>query len=113
MLDRWLDVYRQVARGNDAEPDAGRHLKGWALAAGFEDVSASASVWCFTEPDDRAWWGGLWADRVEQSDLARQAVERGAATTDELAGFAAAFRRWAEAPDGWFAVLHGEVLARR
>ncbi|MFP5322180.1 MAG: methyltransferase domain-containing protein [Acidimicrobiia bacterium] len=111
-LDRWLAAYRAVARSNDAEPDAGRHLKRWALAAGFSSVEASASVWCFTDDADRAWWGGLWADRVVESELARQLVDRGLATTDDLGTFAAAFRRWAEAPDGWFAVLHGEVLAR-
>jgi len=112
VLDRWLDLYRQVARSNGAEPDAGRHLKGWALAAGFSEVRASASVWCFTDDEDRAWWGGLWADRIRESDLARQAVDRGMATTADLTTFAGAFRRWAEAPDGWFTVLHGEVLAR-
>lgn len=111
-LSRWLEVYRAVARSNGAAPDAGRHLKGWALRAGFSEVRASASVWCFTEPDDRAWWGGLWAERVEESDLARQAVDRGFATVEDLAGLAAAFRRWVDAPDGWFAVLHGEILAR-
>lgn len=111
-LDRWLDLYRQVARSNDAEPDAGRHLKRWALAAGFSEVRASASAWCFTDDEDRAWWGGLWADRIRESDLARQAVDRGMATTSDLQAFADAFHRWAAAPDGWFAVLHGEVLAR-
>ncbi|HEX4902330.1 MAG TPA: methyltransferase domain-containing protein [Acidimicrobiales bacterium] len=112
VLDRWLDVYRSVARSNDAEPDAGRHLKGWALAAGFSDVQASASVWCFSDEEDRAWWGGLWADRIRESDLARQAVDRSFATTADLEAFAAAFHRWAAAPAGWFTVLHGEVLAR-
>ncbi len=112
VLDRWLDAYRAVARSNDAEPDAGRHLKGWALAAGFSSVEASASLWCFTDEQDRAWWGGLWADRVVESDLARQLVDGGHATTADLDGFAAAFRRWADAPDGWFIVPHGEVLAR-
>ena len=112
VLDRWLDAYRAVARGNEAEPDAGRHLKGWALAAGFTSVEASASVWCFTDDDDRAWWGGLWADRVVESDLARQLVDGGHATTADLDDFAAAFRRWAASPDGWFIVPHGEVLAR-
>jgi ubiquinone/menaquinone biosynthesis C-methylase UbiE len=112
VLDRWLQAYRDVARSNGAEPDAGRHLKGWALAAGFSRVEASASVWCFTEPDDRAWWGGLWAERVVESELARQLVDGGFASADDLRAFATAFRRWAGAPDGWFAVLHGEVLAR-
>ncbi|WP_436792691.1 methyltransferase domain-containing protein [Actinospongicola halichondriae] len=111
-LRRWLDVYLAVARSNDAEPDAGRHLKGWALDAGFSSIESSASVWCFTDDDDRAWWGGLWADRVVDSDLAAQAVERGLSTDHELADMADAFRAWAERSDGWFAVLHGEVLAR-
>jgi SAM-dependent methyltransferase len=31
----WLDLYHRVARGNDAEPDAGRELRSWAPASGF------------------------------------------------------------------------------
>ena len=111
-LDRWLEVYVAVARSNDAEPDAGRRLLGWARRAGFTDVAAGSSTWCFATPADREWWGGLWADRVVESDLARQAVDRGFATADELAALAAGWRRWAEAEDGWFSVLHGEILAR-
>ena len=111
-LDQWLSVYRAVARANDAEPDAGRHLLGWAQRAGFATVDAGASAWCFATPEDRAWWGGLWADRVVQSDFAEQAVASGAATARELEDIAAAFGWWSEQADGWFAVLHGEVIAR-
>lgn len=111
VLGGWLATYRAVARGNDAEPDAGRYLKSWALEAGFASVESSASVWCFTDPDDRAWWGGLWADRVLASDFADQAVAGGHATGASLREVSDAFRRWAEQADGWFAVLHGEVLA--
>jgi ubiquinone/menaquinone biosynthesis C-methylase UbiE len=110
-LDRWLAVYREVARSNHAEPDAGRRLLAWAHQAGFTDVEASASTWCFATPADRAWWGGLWADRVVGSALATQALERGLATEAELEGIAAGWRRWAEDPDAWFSVLHGELLA--
>jgi ubiquinone/menaquinone biosynthesis C-methylase UbiE len=111
-LDRWLDIYHQVARSHHAEPDAGRRLLSWTRAAGFDDVTATSSTWCFSTPEDRAWWGGLWADRVVDSDLARRAVEQGIATTDELAEVAAGWRRWAEQEDSWFSVLHGEILAR-
>ena len=111
VLGAWLQTYRAVARSNHAEPDAGRYLKSWALEAGFASVESSASVWCFTDPDDRAWWGGLWADRVLASDFAAQAVAGGHATEASLREMSDAFRRWAEQPDGWFAVLHGEVLA--
>ena len=111
-LDRWLDVYRAVARANRAEPDAGRHLLGWAHAAGFDTVVATASVWCFSTPDDRAWWGGLWADRMRSSSVGDQAVEAGICTRADLDAMAEAFTEWAAHPDAWFAVLHGEIVAR-
>lgn len=110
-LDEWLALYRAVARGNGAEPDAGRRLKGWAQEAGLEVVSATGSVWCFSDHDDVAWWGDLWVERVVGTALAVQAVESGLANSADLTRLADGWRRWAEAPDAWFAVLHGEVLA--
>ena len=111
-LDRWLEVYLAVARHNGAEPDAGRRLLSWVLQAGLASPEASASTWCFATPEDRGWWGGLWADRVIRSDLGRQAVELGLSDRDELEHVAAGWRSWAAAPDGWFTVVHGEVRAR-
>lgn len=111
-LDRWLEVYRATARAHDAEPDAGRRLLGWAQRAGFVEVAVSASAWCFATPEDRAWWGGMQADRIVASRIAGEAVARGLATADELPELAAGWRTWAEAEDGWFAVLHGELLCR-
>jgi SAM-dependent methyltransferase len=111
-LNQWLSVYRQVARTNGGEPDAGRFLLTWAHAAGFEEVTASASAWCFATPEDRGWWGETWAQRISQTTLADQAVDRGLATTDDLIEMARAWRRWADHPDGWFAVLHGEVICQ-
>jgi hypothetical protein len=58
------------------------------------------------------WWGGLWADRISATRLADQAVERGLATRDELADLADGWRSWAAHEDAWFAVTHGEILAR-
>ena len=111
-LDRWLTVYRAVARGNDAEPDAGRHLLRWAHRAGFRHVDPGASVWCFATPEDRAWWGGLWAQRIRESTVAEQAITRGLATPADLESIAQAFTDWAAQDDGWFVVLHGELIAR-
>ncbi len=109
-LDEWLDLYRAVARGNGAEPDAGRHLKSWALAAGLDVVSSTAAVWCFSSPQDVAWWGEMWAERVVGSGMAEQAVQGGLATADHLERLARGWRRWGGSPDSWFAVLHGELL---
>ena len=67
-----------------ASPTPGRRLLSWARAAGFTDVTASASTWCFATDEDRRWWGGMWADRILHSDLAGQAVHTGAATEADL-----------------------------
>ena len=109
-LTRWLALYREIARANGGEPDAGRHLLSWAQQAGFTRISSSASAWCFATPEERTWWGGLWADRMTTSAIAKQAVREGRATAEELASIADAWRTWSAAPDGWFAVLHGEIV---
>nr|WP_206444337.1 class I SAM-dependent methyltransferase [Nocardioides sp. KC13] len=111
-LTEWLRLYQQAARANGGEPDAGRRLVSWARAAGFTDIEGSSSTWCFADPEDRAWWGGMWADRFTDSAVARQLVDSGDATTADLARVADGWRSWAEAEDGWFSVLHGEILAR-
>ncbi|MEW2135112.1 methyltransferase domain-containing protein [Streptomyces sp. NPDC005409] len=111
-LDDWLDLYRRVARANGGEPDAGRRLRSWARAAGFTDVTCSATSWCFSTPEEIAWWSGLWADRTGASAYAGVATGGGHATAGDLAAVAEAWRAWGAEPDAWFSVLNAEVLCR-
>lgn len=111
-FDRWLEIYLEVTRRNGAEANAGRHLLGWARAAGFDDVRYSTSTWTYATPEECAWWSDLWAERVVSSSLAEQAVRYGIATSDELAEVAAAWRRWGAAPDAICIILSGEILVR-
>ncbi|MGC9665003.1 methyltransferase domain-containing protein [Planosporangium sp. 12N6] len=111
-LDEWMALYQRVARANGGEPDAGRRLLAWAHAAGLTDVTATSSTWCFATPADRAWWGGMWAERILKSDLARQALASGAATDEDLHRIADAWRSWAADADGWLSLPHGEILCR-
>ncbi|HYN94801.1 MAG TPA: class I SAM-dependent methyltransferase [Pilimelia sp.] len=111
-LDEWLALYQRAARANGGEPDAGRRLLSWARAAGFADVTATASIWCFASPADRQWWGGMWADRILRSDMARQALAAGLATEADLHRISAGWREWTAAEDGWFAIPHGEIICR-
>ncbi len=111
-LDHWLDLYRAAARANGGEPDAGRRLLAWAHAAGLEDVTASSSTWCYATPDERTWWAGMWAERIVSSAIAQQLTESGSATPAELQEISEAWAAWGADPDGWFSVLHGELLCR-
>ncbi len=110
-LDEWRSLYQAVARATGGEPDAGRHVAAWARAAGFSVVTASGSAWCFAAPEERVWWGGLWAERLTRSRFAEQARTTGLATHADLVRLAGAWRRWAAADDACFLVPHGEVLA--
>ncbi len=113
LLDRWLELYHQLTRRNGAEADAGRHLLGWVQAAGYREIVVSTSTWTFADTESRAWWGSLWADRVMQSGFGEQSLAYGLTTVDELQAIAAAWRNWANQPDGVFVVPHGEILATR
>jgi ubiquinone/menaquinone biosynthesis C-methylase UbiE len=111
-LDEWLTLYRTVARHNGGEPDAGRQLRAWARRAGCTDVVSTASAWCYSTADERAWWSALWADRMLTSAVGGQAMEYGYASRADLERIADGWRTWGAADEGWFAVLHGEVLIR-
>ncbi|HEY1652341.1 MAG TPA: methyltransferase domain-containing protein [Acidimicrobiales bacterium] len=112
LLDRWLELYLAVTARNGHDASIGPKLMGVALSAGFSDVEVSSSTWTYADPESRAWWGGLWADRVRFSRIAEQAVSYGLSSSDELEAIAAAFLRWAEAPDAVFVIPHVEILAR-
>lgn len=111
-LDQWLALYRAAARANGGEPDAGRRLLAWAHAAGLAHVTATSSTWSYSTPEERAWWGGMWADRIVGSAIARQLQDSGMATAAELAEISGAWRAWATEDSGWFSVLHGEIICR-
>jgi SAM-dependent methyltransferase len=110
-LDRWLELYHQVARAAGGEPDAARRMRHWARRAGFPEITCTATTWCFADDEDVAWWSATWAERVTSSAFATQALAGGFATQAELEKLSAGFGWWGEQPDAWFAVLHGELLA--
>jgi ubiquinone/menaquinone biosynthesis C-methylase UbiE len=111
-LDDWLSLYLRAAEANRGEPAAGRRLLSWARQAGFTDITATSSTWCHATPEDRAGWGGMWADRILHSDLARQLLSSGLAAQADLERISGAWREWAAAGDGWLSILHGEILCR-
>jgi SAM-dependent methyltransferase len=112
LIDRWYEIYRSVTLANGAECNAGRFLPGWVRRSGFKDIRVSTSTWTFADPESRAWWGGLWAERVVVSAAAEQAIAYGLTEAGELQAVSDAWRRWAQDPDGFTVVVGAEVLAR-
>ena len=106
----WRSVYMATPRANGGEPDAGGRLLAWAHRAGFTEVTASASTWCYATAADRAWQSETWAQRCLTS-FGPQAVELGLARKDDLETMAQAWRQWGGSQDAWFVVVHGEVIA--
>ena len=112
-MDDWLDLYERVARANGGEPDAGRRLTSWALQAGMRNITATSGTWTFATAEERSWWSGLWADRTLASTYADRATAGGHASAGQLQAVAKAWREWGRQEDGWFSVLHGEILCRK
>ena len=109
-LDRWLALYRAVARANGGEPDAGRHLLSWAHSAGLDQVEVHSSTWTYSAVDGAGWWGRSWAQRVADTAFAARAVDLGLATSADLADLSDAWLAWAAHPDAVFVVPHTELL---
>jgi hypothetical protein len=107
-----MELYQAAAKANGGEPQAGRRLLSWAREAGLADVRAGSSTWCFATPADRQWWGGMWADRIQQSALATQLLDTGLATAADLDLVREAWLDFAADDSSWLSLLHGEILVR-
>jgi len=112
-LDRFLALYREVARRNGGEPDAGRFVKAWLLDAGFEDLEITTATWTYADAAATRDWGDSWARRVTESALAERALHYGIATRAELEDIAAAWREWARSPRAFGVVPHTAGVGRK
>ncbi|MEC8986159.1 MAG: SAM-dependent methyltransferase, partial [Actinomycetota bacterium] len=101
----------RMTRENKVVANAGRYLFSWATQVSFSSIDASSSTWTFSTDETRQWWGGLWAERIQKSTFADQIFEHDLGSQDLLDELSAAFKRWADKPDGFFLVPHGEIIA--
>lgn len=112
-MDVWQRALVSTMRAAGADPDMGARLKGLAIAAGFpaRGMRCSVGSWCFSEPEDVAWWGGSVAERLaEEGGLGAKALGAGAMRAEELDEGIGAWRQWSKADEAWFGVMNGEVI---
>lgn len=108
----WKDVVGRMQRAKGGNPHPGRYIHVWAQKAGFERgrIQKSAGSWCFSSPEERAYWGGSMEERARSSGFAKTAVQKGYASQEELEKIALGWKAFVEDQDAWFGMLHGEIL---
>ncbi|KAL2007698.1 hypothetical protein VTN00DRAFT_7680 [Thermoascus crustaceus] len=113
-LDKWYSIYQRVAKARGGNPDPGSHLlRVWVQEAGFDrsKMTSSTGTWCFRTEEERAWWSGVWMERVVSEAFVRGALEAGVCKgKEELEEVREAWREWGMCEGGWFVVEHGEVV---
>lgn len=111
-LTAYSNLHTRLTQHNGGEPNAGRMLHVWAKKASIPPsaITCSASAWCRATKEEREWWAFGGAERVVKSDFARQAVEGGFATKEELENIAKGWREWGQDEDGWYMSPQGEII---
>lgn len=111
-IQLWKDLTGKMGREKGGNPHPGSMIHVWAEKGGFKlaDVQRSAGTWLYSTPEEREYWGGSMEERARSSGFSRKAVEEGYATSEELEKIANGWREWVEDADGWFGMMHGEIL---
>lgn len=111
-MQRWKDLYIDVAHGLKAFPNIGKRLHAVAMDIGIprSDIDASVGVWTYSTPEERDFWCGLWAERTVKSDFRKNALDSGLATEKDLEEVAATWNEMGTKEDFWFAVINGQII---
>ncbi|KIY43201.1 S-adenosyl-L-methionine-dependent methyltransferase [Fistulina hepatica ATCC 64428] len=114
-LRKWHDVHQEVARAMGSTPSSGDRLHAWAKQAGFakDNIECSAGTWCFASGDDKKMWGMSMRARCLESGFAKNAVGGGYCEQEDLEEMAKAWSEWLDDEDGWFSILHGQVICHK
>lgn len=114
-MAQWQEIYFKVAGERGTNPHPGARIHVWARKAGFapDDVKCSTGSWCFQTREEREAWGGNFAERAVGSPLSKVAVEKGYATEDFFERMRAVWMEWVENENGWYGILHGEILCTK
>ena len=114
-LAQWQRAQRELNVTVGSEPNTGRHLASWALAAGFDgiNVRVTTDVLQYFGREEVKWWGEAYAERVT-GDFGKRAVESGLLTREEIERISEAWREWSRGADGaLFALMHMRLLAQK
>jgi SAM-dependent methyltransferase len=101
-------IARRLRRGTN--PDVGRQLRSLLVEAGFSRCVGSARVICESSTEAAAAFGRHTATGLEHPATVERAVAEGAATAEEMAECARAWREWGEDPGAYVSTLWCEAI---
>lgn len=110
LLLEWFTVAEADWRALRGDPWFGRRLPGLVRQAGFEPTIPSASFDVYGDRDGVRLIAEVASSRCFDPDYVQRVVRNGLATPAKLATLAEAWLAWAEEPDAFFALAHGEVV---
>jgi ubiquinone/menaquinone biosynthesis C-methylase UbiE len=111
-ITKWKELYERMGRASGGNPHPGSQIHVWAMKAGFEEgaIKRSSGSWCFSSAEERRYWGGSMVERTRSSGYAKRAVEGGFLSVEESEEIADGWEAFVEDEEGWFGMLHGEIL---
>ncbi|HRW10939.1 MAG TPA: methyltransferase domain-containing protein [Caldilineaceae bacterium] len=109
-LLEWFALYEADWCSVRGDSRFGRRLPGMLRQAGFGTVKPMASYDIFGDRQGVALTAEVASSRCHDADYRQRLANRGLATPARLAELADAWLAWAEHPDAFFAVAHGEAV---
>ena len=114
LIQEWIASHNQLQLNEGSEPNGGRHLAEWAIAAGFapKNVTVTCNVLEYFGEQQVKFWGELYADRMSREEGER-AVRAGLATHERIGQWRDAYLEWSKTEGAIWAMMHMRLLAQK
>ena len=108
--DAWK-VFGQLLSANGGHPEMGKEIKGVLYAAGFSDISVTASFECFAAIEDVQFFHGFAKGWFFGEQTVAAAVKLGLASAGTFERWSELFDQWRDDPAAFSTIAWGEALA--
>lgn len=103
MLLRFWKIYAELIEANGGNPGIGKYQRALMEQSRFINIEASAIYESYGSPEAVRYWGRMVAEAVREENHVTQLTQLGLANASDLAEMGAAWEKWAENPDAFFA----------
>ncbi|KAK3402312.1 S-adenosyl-L-methionine-dependent methyltransferase [Sordaria brevicollis] len=109
------DLIVNVMLANKGQDKGGRKLVSWVLDAGVErkDVEAGFGTWCYSQEEDRKWWGEAMIERLRTGEMRKKGIELALTTEEGVEEMIRGWREWMGREDANLGIVNGEVIVRK